>query len=524
MDLQDSYDFIVCGAGSSGSVVARRLAENPDVRVLLLEAGGTDAVPSVMEPTRWSENLGSERDWGFKSQANPHLAGRSLDLSMGKVLGGGSSINGMMWSRGHRNDWDFFAAECGDRAWSYESVSKLYQRVEDWHGPLDPGQRGTGGPMFVQPAANPGATSPALVEGARTLGIPVFENPNGRMMEGDGGVAITDVIVRNGQRQSVFRSYVAPILGQRNLTVLTRALVARLIIQGTRVLGVEVVYNDRRLRIHANLEVILSLGAIETPRVLMQSGIGDQAELRRLGIPVGQHLPGVGRNYQDHFLIFGCLWDYRHPGVNPSDSRAVLFWKSRASLDTPDLQILQSVAGGIRAVAHRLGLAADSWLSLAPGVVRTQSTGRIRLTGKDVQAPVTIESNTLSHPDELRAAVRGIELCREIAASMGLRPYIGREWRPGNLRGQELEQFVRQNAMTFWHQTCTAKMGRDALSVVDSRLRVHGLERLRIADGSVMPRVTTGNTMAPCTIIGERAADVLKEDHLTADGVPQPSG
>ena len=210
-ELKPHYDFIVCGSGSSGSVVARRLAESPNVTVLLLEAGGTDDVPSVIEAGQCVLNLGSERDWGFRAQANPHLNGRSIPMSMGKVLGGGSSINFMAWARGHKNDWDYFASEAGDPAWNYESVLNTYLRIEDWHGAPDPKYRGTGGPVFVGPAPDPNPIAPAMLDGARSVGIPTFENQNGRMMEGAGGSSILDVLIRDGKRQSVFRSIPSPI-------------------------------------------------------------------------------------------------------------------------------------------------------------------------------------------------------------------------------------------------------------------------------------------------------------------------
>src|SRR5215510_6832067 len=195
-NLKSQYDFIVCGSGSSGSVVARRLAEKPDVSVLLLEAGGDDDVPSVTDPLRWFENLGTERDWKFAARPNPHLKGRSMPLSMGKVLGGGSSINVLAWARGHRRDWDFFAAESGDADWNYESVLAIYRRIEDWQGAPDPSRRGTGGLVFVQPAPDPNPIAPAMVDGAGSVGLPTFENHNGRMMEGDGGSAILDLRIR----------------------------------------------------------------------------------------------------------------------------------------------------------------------------------------------------------------------------------------------------------------------------------------------------------------------------------------
>jgi choline dehydrogenase len=308
--LKPQYDFIVCGSGSSGSVVARRLAENPHLSILLLEAGGDDDAPSVTEANQWPLNLGSERDWKFQGESNPRLNGRSIPFSMGKVLGGGSSINVMVWARGHKSDWDFFASEAGDPAWGYTSILDIYRRLEDWHGPPDPEYRGTGGPLIVQPPSSPNPLAPATVEGARSIGIPTFENPNGRMMEAGAGASISDAIVRNGKRHSVFRSYTFPFMDRPNLTVLPQALVRRVIFKGKRATGVEIHHQGKTQSIAAGLEVVLSLGAIHTPKVLMQSGVGDEDELGRFGIPVLQHLPGVGRNFQDH-VAFDCVWEYQ---------------------------------------------------------------------------------------------------------------------------------------------------------------------------------------------------------------------
>src|SRR5258708_31799395 len=239
-----------------------------------------------MEADQWPTNLGSERDWNFQSQPNPHLNGRAIPMNMGKVLGGGSSINVMLWARGHKSDWDFFASEAGDPAWSYASVLQLYRRLEDWHGAPDPTYRGTGGPVFVQPAPDPNPIAPALLEGARAVGIPTFAHQNGRMMEGVGGAAIIDVRVRAGKRQYVFRSYTFPVMDQPNLTVLTHALVTRVTFAGQRATGVELIYEGQTRSIGAGLEVVLSLGANQTPKVLMQSGTGDQAAFQPFGVHV----------------------------------------------------------------------------------------------------------------------------------------------------------------------------------------------------------------------------------------------
>lgn len=514
-ELKPHYDFIVCGSGSSGSVVARRLAENAEVSVLLLEAGGSDDMPSIKEAGQWPLNIGGERDWAFMGQPNPHLNGRSIPLNMGKILGGGSSINLMAWARGHKNDWDFFAAEARDAAWSYQSVLDIYRRIEDWHGVPDPRCRGTGGPVFVQPAPDPNPVAPAMVEGARSVGIPTFQSQNGLMMEGDGGASIIDLRVRDGMRQSVFRSYAFPYMDRPNLTVLCHALVTRLVMSGKRARGVEIVHDGKVQHIAAKAEVVLSLGAIHTPKVLMLSGIGDQTELRRLGIHCVQHLPGVGENFQDH-VGFGCVWEY--PQALPPRNNmceATYFWKSDPDLDTPDLQTCQGEVPFCSAeTAAQFRPPPGSW-SLLAGVVRPKSRGRIRLTGTNPLSPIEIEANTLAHPDDMKAAIACVELCREVGNSAPLRPFVKREVMPGNLKGAALENFIRDAASSYWHQTCTAKMGQDAMSVVDGSLKVHGIDNLRIADGSIMPRVTTGNTMAPCIIIGERAAEMLKIAHRT---------
>src|SRR3981189_3552718 len=502
-ELKPHYDFIVCGSGSSGSVVARRLAENPDVSVLLLEAGGTDDVPNVMEAIQWSTNLGSERDWGFVDQPNPRLNGRSVPLNMGKVLGGGSSVNVMAWSRGHKNDWEFFASEADDPSWNYESVLNIYRRIEDWHGAPDPKYRGAGGPVYVQPAPISNPIFPAMLEGARAAGIPTFENPNGRMQEGQGGGSVQDII----------RSYTFPHVDRSNLTVLTDTIVTRLTLEGIRATGVEIVHNGQVQRIGAVLEVVLSLGAMNTPKLLMQSGIGDETELQRFGIPRVQHLPGVGQNLQDHFMI-SSIWESEQP-LAPSETGngAVSFWKSNSSLATPDIQqLIVEVPIPSAETAARFNPPANSWTIVGVGV-SPKSRGQLRLTGPNPLDPVQIEANMLSHPDDLKAAIASVELCREIGNSRPLKPYAKREVMPGNLKGAELENFIRDATITTWHQTCTAKMGRDAMSVVDANLKVYGIENLRIADGSIMPRVTTGNTMAPCIIIGERAAEALRNDH-----------
>ncbi|WP_407520276.1 GMC family oxidoreductase [Methylobacterium oryzisoli] len=508
-DLKPSYDFIVCGAGASGSVVARRLAENPDAQVLLIEAGGSDEAESVRDPARWPANLGSERDWGFQAEPNPHLNGRALSMAMGKGLGGGSSINVMVWARGHRSDWDFFAAEAGDAGWSYDTILTLYRRIETWRGAPDPAYRGSSGPVWVQPAADPSPVAHAMLGAARELGIPTFDHPNGAMMEGPGGAAITDMLVRDGRRHSLFRAYTQPFLDRPNLTVLTETIVRRVIVEGRRATGVEILREGRTSIIGARAEIVLSLGAIQTPKVLMHSGIGDHAELSRFGIPVVQNLPGVGRNLQDH-VSFGCLWEYAEPlAPRNTGSEATLYWTSRPELDAPDLLFCQVefLVPSERTAAR--GVPAHGWTMFA-GLAHPESRGRLRLRSADPLAPLAIEADMMSDPADMRTARACVELCRALGNAAAFRPLIRREVMPGELTGEARDDFIRDAAVTYWHQSCTARMGRDAMSVVDGSLRVYGIDGLRVADASIMPRVTTGNTQAPCAIIGERAAELIR--------------
>jgi len=507
--IRPHYDFIVCGSGSSGSVVARRLAENLDVSVLLLEAGGADETEVVTNPNRWPMALGTELDWGFVAEPNPELNGRAINYSMGKALGGGSSINVSTWSRGHRADWDFYAAESGEPSWSYEAVLDRYRhRIEAWAGSPDPEYRGTGGTVHVQPAAEPHPFSFALLEGAEAAGLQRFPNANGRMMEAAGGCSFVDETVRDRKRQSIFRSYVYPLMAQPNLTVLTGALVTRVRFYGRRATGVEFHYQGKTLRAEATCEVILSLGAIHTPKLLMQSGIGDEAELKSVNIPVLQASPGVGRNLHDH-VAFGCIWESTDQALPPVPrSQTACFWKTTASLDAPNFYAYARRGPDVTPEnAARFKPPADSW-SLAVGM-RPKSRGAIHLTGSDPADPVRIDANYLGDPQDLKDLVAGASMAREIGNSATLRPFTGREIAPGSLGVGELQRFFRDGLGTFWHQCGTARMGRDAMSVVDGKLKVYGVDGLRIADASIMPRVTTGNTMAPCVIIGERAAEIL---------------
>jgi choline dehydrogenase len=332
-------------------------------------------------------------------------------------------------------------------------------------------------------------------------------------MESDSGTSIFDLITQGGRRRSVYRSYIAPVLHRPNLTVCTGALVTRLDTDGHRVVGVEYLRGDTVRHAAADLEVVLSLGAINTPKVLMYSGIGDAAQLRRHGITVLQDLPGVGCNLQDH-ARFDCVWEYAEPLAPRNNTAEATFFAQSAAHDRgPDIQAaIVEVPVASPDNAERYGLPEAGW-TLCAALLQPNSRGRIELTGPDPRDPLHIETNTLTDPDDVAVAMAAVEICRDVGNAAALRPYRKREVLPGNLRGKDLERFVRDAAMSYSHETCTAKMGRDDMSVVDSSLRVYGIDGLRVADGSIMPRVTLGNTMAPCVVIGERAADALKTSH-----------
>src|SRR5215475_610922 len=413
-NLKSHYDFIVCGAGTSGCVVAAKLAADSNTHVLLLEAGGPDENDLVMNPNNWPMTLGTELDWGFVAQPNPNLNGRAIGYSMGKVLGGGSSINVSTWSRGHRADWDFYAAESGDPSWGYEAVLDLYRRrIEAWTGNPDPDYRGMRGIVHVQSAAEPHPFSIALLEGAESVGLERYPNPNGRMMEAAGGCAFVDETVCDGKRQSIFRSYVYPLMDRPNITVLTGALTTRILFDRRRATGIEFHYQGKTIRADATREVILSLGAIHTPKLLMQSGIGDEAELKRVDIPVLQSLPGVGRNLHDH-VAFGCVWENTDkPLPDAPRSQTACFWKTDAALDAPNFYAYSHKGHDVTPEnAVRYKPPAASW-SLAVGM-RPKSRGAIHLTGPDPADPVRIDANYLGDPEDLKDLIAGLRIAREI--------------------------------------------------------------------------------------------------------------
>ena len=512
--LQPAYDYIVVGTGSAGSALVGRLAAaRPDASILVLEAGDWDTAPSVMDPSVWFTNLGTDRDWQDVALPSSGTNGRAIPEHMGKVVGGGSSINATIWARPFKADLDHWAAESGDPAWGYEHGLSIYRRAENWRGLPDARYRGQGGPVWCQPAANPHPLAPAMLAACRSLNLPVLDDQNGAREEGSGGFALMNQIIRDGRRQSMARSYLYPVLARKNVTLLVNTQVDRLSFAGNTATGVEIAGASGPRRIQAKTEVILCSGGINTPKLLMLSGIGDEAQLRGHGIKTLVHAPEVGQNFQDHILHGGCIWEPKeHIPHRNSAANAAGFVKSQASLASPDVNLVQiELPYTSDVVGKRYAPPNTSW-ALCAGLVAPKSRGELRLkSANPVDRPI-VDARFLSHPDDVKALAYGIELARDIGNSAAMKDYVKREVAPGKkLAGQDMENFVRDGATTYFHQAGTCRMGKDGKAVVDAQLRVNGVKNLRIADSSVMPRIASVATMASCVLIGERMAEILTQ-------------
>ena len=506
---ESEFDVIVCGAGSAGSTVAGTLAADPSIRVLLLEAGPDDADDRVSDPDRWFENLGGERDWAFVTAPGAGIEGRRLMYSMGKGLGGGSSVNVGVWSRGHRRDWEDFAAAGADPRWGYESMLDVYRELETWSGVPDPERRGTTGPMRIGPAQPLHPFFAAVLEAAESTGLDRYGSPNGELAEHGSGCAVRDAIVDDdGTRRSPYRAFVAPRLGQRNLTVLTGVRVTKVVFEGGRAVGVEAVADGAVVRFRAAQEVVLSLGAVQTPKILMHSGIGPADHLRSLGIDVRADLSGVGANLDDH-LQFGCVWEASERELPPPPrAQAVCFWGSDGRADSPRFIMYSGAAAFMSPESQaRYGSPQPAFTFLLG--MRLRSRGSIRLADADPASAPVIETGFLDEPQDVKDAVEAYRFAQTVAGAEAMRPYLGARAIPGDVSDAEIAAYIRAAAVTFWHQCGTARMGIGADAVVDSELRVRGISGLRVADASVLPHVTSGNTMAPCVAVGYRAARLI---------------
>jgi choline dehydrogenase len=533
-----TFDYVIVGAGSAGSALASRLTEDGKHTVLVLEFGGSDRSIFIQMPAALSIPLNMKAyNWGYWSEPEPHLNNRRISCPRGKALGGSSSINGLVYVRGHALDFDRWEAE-GARGWSFASVLPYFRRAEAFRG--QPSEyRGIDGPLVVQPGKRWNPLYDAFIEAGRQAGYAVSADLNGAQGEGFGAF---DMTVKDGVRWSAANAYLRPAMKRANLSVETHARATKILFEGRRAVGVAYERSGRAESVRANREVILCGGAINSPQLLKLSGIGPAAELQSLGIKVVHDLPGVGENLQDHLEYYfqvsskqpitlyrhtgligrgvvGLQWFLRGTGLGATNHfEAGAFIRSRAGIEHPDIQyhfLPLAVTYDGNSLASEHGFQAHV------GSLRSKSRGHVRLASPDPLAAPKIVFNYMSHPDdwtEMRASVR---LTREIFAQEAFEPYVGREIQPGAAAESDeaLDDFLRDKLESAYHPCGACKMGspRDPMAVVDPQTRVIGVDGLRVADSSIMPSITSGNLNAPTIMIGEKAADmILGRDPLPA--------
>lgn len=494
-------DVIVIGAGSAGCALTRRLVDR-GLRVVLLEAGGEDTNPAIHDPLRFGELWFTEENWGHATAPQPHADGRRLPWPRGRVLGGSSSLNAMIWARGAAADFDHWAY-LGNSGWSWEHVLPVYRRIEDFDGG-ESATRGAGGPIRITSRYRPDPLHESFVKAAEEIGVPFNPDYNSGDLD---GISYIQATIRDGRRHSAAEAYLRPILGHPGLRIETRARAGRLLFEGSRCVGVRWQRDGRTHTTRASHEVVVCAGAIESPKLLMLSGLGDPGHLREHGIEVRASLPGVGANLHDHLLV-PVIFTTERPSGRPSaglpPGQTHLFWRSRPDLLLPDIQPLH-----FGVPMYLPGMSGPpSGFTLQAGMIRPMSRGSVRLSGPDPADELILDPATLSCQADVEAMTVAVELCRELgAASVLTSDWGARELYPGP--GADVAAYLRSTVSTYHHQVGTCKMGHDAMAVVDDRLRVRGVDGLRVADASIMPTVTTGNTHAPAVLIGEFAADFI---------------
>ncbi len=534
----DRFDYIIVGAGSAGCVLANRLSADPAVRVLLLEAGGRDRSPNIKIPAAFSKQFHTRLDWDFATEPEPHVDGRSLYIPRGKGLGGSSSMNAMLYVRGAPLDYDGWEAQ-GAPGWGWQDVLPYFISSEDnargaseWHG--------VGGPLRVSEQRSPRPLDRRLIAASQAAGIPWIADYNGPEQDGVSMFQVTQV---NGRRFSAADAYLRPAVGRANLEVRTRTSVLGLELAGDQATGVRV--RSRRHGpqvLRAEREVVLCAGAIGSPHLLQLSGIGSGEDLRHAGVAVRHELPGVGRNLQDHpfvTVIFAVSdqrtlyvaeqprsvaeWLLRRSGpLSSTVAEVVAFHRSRGGLPAADLQYHMGAAYYDDHGAETFdGHAAV----IAPVLVAPRARGRVWLRSADPADKPRILTNTLADPEDLDALIAGVRLARRIAEQPAMAEIITRELKPGPAAGDdtELADDIRRRLMLIYHPVGTCRMSDTAPeAVVDSHLRVHGIQGLRVVDASVMPLIPRGNTHAPTVMIAEKAADLIRGAAPAAAGVRPP--
>jgi len=525
-------DYIVIGAGSAGCVVAARLSEDGS-RVMLLEAGPPDRDIWIHVPAGVLRVLNNAKiNWNFLSEGEPGTAGRQLQWPRGKTLGGTSSINGMLYVRGNPADYDNWA-QMGCRGWSYEEVLPFFKKSESYRGNGDPEYRSQGGPLIVEDYRTILPLTHRFVEAAQQAGFAFTPDYNGKQQE---GVAYSQMTRRGKWRGSTAQTFLREARGRANLKVETDALVTRLLFEGRRCVGVAFRQNGVEREVRAAREVILSGGAVNSPHVLHISGIGPAQHLQSIGVPVVHDLPGVGANLNDHYVlrvshrVRGAVTINQlargarlmrealrfatvgNGALTFGVTSAMVFCRSREGLAAPDLQLLFTPASYAQGVFRQLEREPGMTVAVCP--VRPESRGTIMAQSPDPTVYPAIRPNYLSAPSDLRVLIAGVNHTRHIFAQAAMAPYTVAERVPGpQVQSDEaFRDFARNNGTNVFHPVGTCKMGTDPMAVVDPRLRVHGVTGLRVIDASIMPAVTTGNTNAPTIMIGEKGAQMIKED------------
>ena len=502
---ENAYDYIICGAGSAGCVLADRLSA-AGYSVLIIEAGGPDNSERISTPLRLIELWRTEYDWAYETAPQKHAHNRKLFWPRGKVLGGSSSLNGMIYVRGDKSDYDGWS-NLGNAGWDYDSVLPYFKKSEDFDQGANE-YHGAGGRLHVTSTYEPHPVTAAIVEAAQQAGHPLNEDTNGQSQM---GVAFTDINTKNGERHSTAVAFLHPALERPNLTLITNARVHRADIKNGRAGGVVFRQAGELKTVRANREVILSGGALESPRILMLSGIGPSSHLKEHGIEVIKDLPGVGQNLHDHNLlplIYECAKEMPSASESIPPLHAHAFMKSDASLPGPDMQPLFFNAPYY--TPEQEPVTPNAFTLCAAGI-RPTSRGELLLTSADPEAPLHIDPNVLATDYDISTLVTSLRLNREIANQPALAEWKGREIYPGEhvQSDEELAEYARSAVVSYHHQCSTCKMGNDEMAVVDDQLSVHGIEGLRVIDASVMPFVTSGNTNAPVIMIAEKGADML---------------